>query len=306
MDKARQNLVPVALPDLSRSDENVQVQARQLYATLNQALDDRRKPSADLGTAYGKLGMLLQAGEYYDAAEPCYRNAQTLTPTEVRWVYYLGLLHTDRGETERAEGDFKRVLELQPDDVATLIRLARLYFDDGRPDEVTRRYERLHEDPDTVTAGWAERINPPPHYHVRRVELRNAAGAVTRQFDAGETMEIHLWSSGRAPENSYTAEFKLFNDRDELVSFGSANPVRDTYYVAEDQHLVCRLGPLPLTEGSYTFSFTLRVWNQDRWDFWERAIGFDILRCDLFKTGHSVTADHNGSFVIAQEWLTGD
>jgi lipopolysaccharide transport system ATP-binding protein len=178
--------------------------------------------------------------------------------------------------------------------------------DDGRPDEVTRRYERLHQDPDTVTAGWAERINPPPHYHLRRVELRDAAGAVTRQFDAGDTMEIHLWSSGRAPENSYTAEFKLFNERDELVSFGSANPVRDTYYLAEDQHLVCRLGPLPLTEGSYTFSFTVRVWNQDRWDFWERAIGFEILRCDLFRTGHSVTADHNGSFVIAQEWLTGD
>ena len=142
VDKARQNLAPVALPDLSRSDENVQVQARQLYATLNQALSDRRKPSADLGAAYGKLGMLLQAGEYYDAAEPCYRNAQTLTPTEVRWSYYLGLLHTDRGETERAESDFKRVLELRRDDVATLIRLGRLYLDGGRPDDAEPLFVR--------------------------------------------------------------------------------------------------------------------------------------------------------------------
>jgi tetratricopeptide (TPR) repeat protein len=142
VDTARQNLAPVALPDLSRSDENVQVQARQLYATLNQALSDRRKPSADLGAAYGKLGMLLQAGEYYDAAEPCYRNAQTLTPTEVRWPYYLGLLHTDRGETERAEGDFKRVLELRRDDVATLIRLGRLYLDEGRPDDAEPLFVR--------------------------------------------------------------------------------------------------------------------------------------------------------------------
>ena len=153
MDKARQNLAPVALPDLSRSDENVQVQARQLYATLNQALDDRRKPSADLGAAYGKLGMLLQAGEYYDAAEPCYRNAQTLAPTEVRWPYYLGLLHTDRGETERAEGYFKRVLELRPDDVATLIRLARLYVDEGRPDEAEPLFARaLSVAPRTIAA----------------------------------------------------------------------------------------------------------------------------------------------------------
>jgi tetratricopeptide (TPR) repeat protein len=153
MDKARQNLVPVALPDLSRSDENVQVQAQQLFATLIQALGDRHKPSAELGAAYGKLGMLLQAGEYYDAAEPCYRNAQTLTPTDVRWPYYLGLLHADRGETERAEGDFKRVLELQRDDVATLIRLGRLYLDEGRPDDAEPLFARaLVLAPRTVAA----------------------------------------------------------------------------------------------------------------------------------------------------------
>ena len=178
--------------------------------------------------------------------------------------------------------------------------------DDGMPDEVTRRYERMHQDPEAITSGAADRVNPPPHYHLRRVELRNAAGAVTRQFDAGETMEIHLWSNGRAPENSYTAEFKLYSERDEMISFGSANPVRSTYYLADDQHLVCRLGPLPLTEGAYTFTFAVRVWNQALWDYWERAIGFDILRCDLFKTGHSVMSNHNGNFVIQQEWLTGD
>ena len=178
--------------------------------------------------------------------------------------------------------------------------------EDGTPDEVTRRYEQMNRDPGAAGGGMADRVNPPPHYHLRRVELRNATGAVTRDFDAGDTMEIHLWSGGRAPENSFTAEFKLFNDRDELVSFGSANPVRDTYYTAKQQHMICRLGPLPLTEGSYTFSFTVRVWNRERWDFWDRAIGFDILRCDLFKTGYSVTGDHNGSFVMPQEWLAGD
>ena len=51
------------------------------------------------------------------------------------------------------------------------------------------------------------------------------ASRMTNRFDAGETMDIHLWSSGRAPENSYTVEFKLFNNRDQVVSFGAANPV---------------------------------------------------------------------------------
>jgi len=177
---------------------------------------------------------------------------------------------------------------------------------DGTPDDVTRQYEQMNRDPSSETDGQADRVHPPPHFHLRRVELRNQAGAVTRQFDAGDTMEIHLWSSGRAPENSFTAEFKLLNSADEPISFGSANPVRSTYYTADQQHFVCRLGPLPLTEGAYSFNFTIRVWNQERWDFWEKAIGFEIHRCDLFKTGHSIANGHDGDFVIAQEWLAGD
>jgi lipopolysaccharide transport system ATP-binding protein len=178
--------------------------------------------------------------------------------------------------------------------------------EDGSPDEVTRKYEHMNRDPGNGAAGSAERVNPPPHYHLRRVELRKCGGGITRGFDAGDVMEIHLWSSGRAPADSFTAEFKLLNDAEELISFGSANPVRDMYYVADQQHFICRLGPLPLTEGSYSFSFTVRVWNQVRWDFWEKAIGFDIQRCDLFKTGHGISNVHDGDFVIQQEWLAGD
>jgi lipopolysaccharide transport system ATP-binding protein len=177
---------------------------------------------------------------------------------------------------------------------------------DGDPDGVTRRYEQMNRDPSSASGGIAERVHPPPHYHLRRVELRNQTGAAVRHFDAGDVMEIHLWSNERAPENSYTVEFKLLDDSDGVISFGSANPVRSTYYTADQQHYVCRLGPLPLTEGSYSLSFTVRVWNEERWDFWEKAIAFDIDRCDLFKTGHSVARVHDGTFVIQQEWLAGD
>jgi len=176
----------------------------------------------------------------------------------------------------------------------------------GTPDEVTRAYEQMNRDPSSGKAGSAERVHPPPHYHLRRVELRTCRGGVTRTFDAGDIMEIHLWSSGRAPENSFTAEFKLLDEADEVISFGTANPMRQTYYTADQQHFICRLGPLPLTEGTYSFSFTVRVWNQERWDFWDKAISFDIQRCDLFKSGHSVSNVHDGQFVIQQEWLAGD
>jgi lipopolysaccharide transport system ATP-binding protein len=177
---------------------------------------------------------------------------------------------------------------------------------DGAPAAITRTYERMYQEGVENTTGAADRRHPPSEYHLRRVELRNAAGEASGLFDAGDMMDIHLWSSGPAPENSFTAEFKLFNDDDEVVSFGSANPVRNTYYRAEHRHFVCRLGPLPLTEGRYSFSFTVRVWNKERWDYWDRAIGFTIGRCDLFHTGHGVANVNDGDFVIQQEWLIGN
>ena len=178
-------------------------------------------------------------------------------------------------------------------------------IDDGGPAEVTRRYERMYQDAGDDRTGAADRVHAPADYHLRRVELRNAAGAITHDFDAGDVMEIHLWSSGRAPENSYTVEFKLLNSDDQVISFGAANPVQSTYYLADQQHFVCRLGPLPLTEGSYAFSFTVGVWNKARWDFWQKAVRFTIGRCDLFGTGHGVSNVNDGDFVIPQEWLIG-
>ena len=186
---------------------------------------------------------------------------------------------------------------------ALLLSAGRV-VDDGTPGDVTRRYEQQHHD-GAVQSGAVDRVHPPRGYHLRRVELRNASGTATSRFDAGETMEIHLWASGPAPENSYTVEFKLLNDDDHVISFGAANPVQNTYYRAEDQHFVCRVGPLPLTEGAYALSFSIGVWNVARWDAWSKAIGFTIERCDLFNTGHGISNVHDGDFVLPQEWRVG-
>lgn len=129
---ARGALLPVSLPDLSRSDEAVQAQARQLHAALTETLENRRAPTADVAAAYGKLGMLFHAAEYLDAAAPCYMNARQLDPGEMRWPYYLGLLLTNKGDSQNAEKAFVRVLELRPNDLPALIHLGRLHLDGGR------------------------------------------------------------------------------------------------------------------------------------------------------------------------------
>jgi len=138
---SRRNLQPVGLPDLSRLDASVQAQVRERYDRLTHAMDDRSTPVEALSAAYGEYGMVLQAAEYFDAAEPPYLDAQKLSPEDVRWPYYLANLYKSRGETDKAEAAFKRALELQPNDVATLIYLGRLNLDQGKTDEAEALFQ---------------------------------------------------------------------------------------------------------------------------------------------------------------------
>ncbi len=127
-------LFSVALPDLSRSDVSVQAQVRERYTGVMQRLE-RGPHDAELGLAYGELGVLFHAAEYLDAAEPSYLNAQALRPDDPRWPYYLGHLYKATGATARSVESFERARELQPSDVATLVWLGRTYVDLGRADD---------------------------------------------------------------------------------------------------------------------------------------------------------------------------
>jgi len=136
----------VILPDLARMDPPVQAQVKQRYATLM----DKKKAGAsgdELGTAYGEYAMLLQAAEYYEAAEPAYLNAQELMPGDVRWPYYLGHLYKSIGQTEKSIQSFERALQRNPSEIATLIWLGRLYLEQGKPDVAEPLFERAAQLP---------------------------------------------------------------------------------------------------------------------------------------------------------------
>ena len=133
---------PITLPELSRIDAPVQSQIRERYQTLKQATEKRPTSVAELAEAYGGYGLVLQASEFFEAAEPCYLNAQTLAPDDVRWPYYLGHLYKSRGATDKAEAAFRRALELQPDDLATLVWLGRLNLDQGKTDAAESLFQK--------------------------------------------------------------------------------------------------------------------------------------------------------------------
>ena len=140
-------LLPIVLPDLDRAHTSVRAQLREAYAALSGA------GSVRAGEAYGDLGKLLMAGEYLDQAERCFRNAQSLSPDDFRWPYYLGHLFRSTGRVTEAARYFERALELRPDDLAALTWLGQVHIDAGRPDAAEpylARARSLHPDTPAV------------------------------------------------------------------------------------------------------------------------------------------------------------
>ena len=138
-------LLEVTLPDLSRTDASVQQQVRERFAAMRQTIARPGATDTERGQAYGGTGMVLHASEYFDAAEPAYLNAQTLMPREPRWPYFLAHLHQSRGDVAKSIAAFRRVLEIAPDDVATLIWLGRMYLDQGQADQAEPLFVRARQ-----------------------------------------------------------------------------------------------------------------------------------------------------------------
>ena len=124
----------VALPDLSHASPSVQDQLREGHAVLTRSIETAGIRPADLGDAYGRMGMLLMAAEYRDEAESAYLNAQALSPNEARWPYYLGHLYKIKGDTPKSAAAFERARVLRPDDVPTLVWLGDAFSIKAKPE----------------------------------------------------------------------------------------------------------------------------------------------------------------------------
>jgi len=126
-------------------DAPVQEQVRERFAAMRQTIARHGATDTERGQAYGGIGMVLQASEYFDAAEPAYLNAQRLMPREPRWPYFLAHLYKSKGDTTRSITAFRRVLEIVPDDVTTLIWLGRMYLDQGQADRAEPLFVRARQ-----------------------------------------------------------------------------------------------------------------------------------------------------------------
>ena len=132
---SRRGVAPTpALPDLSHTAPALAAQIHQAFVLAQRKPADSATAGRERGEAFGAVGMLLLGANFHDSAEPFLRIAESLSPDDRKWPYYLGHLYTDEGDVSRAIAAYERALRLAPSDVPTLVWLGTARLDAGRPD----------------------------------------------------------------------------------------------------------------------------------------------------------------------------
>jgi tetratricopeptide (TPR) repeat protein len=106
----------------------------------------RRRPGS--AEAVGKLGMAYHANLFLDQAAAAYRIAARLAPNDYRWAYCQAFLEEENGSEQEQVKSLQQTVQLKPDHVPALLRLADGEFKRDRLDEAARYYERAASAPD--------------------------------------------------------------------------------------------------------------------------------------------------------------
>jgi tetratricopeptide (TPR) repeat protein len=143
---------PVALPNLATAAAPLQQLVRERHAAAEKA-GTSPTPDPERARAYGELGMVLMAAEYFAEAETALIDAEALAPAEFRWPYYLGHLYRRLGDADKTAAAFERAVRANGMYAPALVWLGTAYLDQGRPDAADPLFEQaLMQDPKMVAA----------------------------------------------------------------------------------------------------------------------------------------------------------
>ena len=148
------SVVPVTLPDLSRTTVSVAGLIRERHQAVMRA--ETRAPETR-GLAYGELGKMLLAARFYAEGERALQNARVLMPQDMRWAYFLGHLHKRSGALAKTVAAFEEARRLSPDHVPTLVWLGDAYLSLGDVDAAASLFDRAGTlDPRSAAARFGQ------------------------------------------------------------------------------------------------------------------------------------------------------
>lgn len=95
------------------------------------------------GSAWGKLGLVLQAHELSDEARRCFSHAERLDPGDPRWPYFHGLLLA-HDASDHSLVKLRRAADLAGDQRSHVrLRFAQALFEAGRIEEAAAQFNKL-------------------------------------------------------------------------------------------------------------------------------------------------------------------
>jgi tetratricopeptide (TPR) repeat protein len=110
----------------------------------------RRKPAS--AEEVGKLAMVYHANLLYGQAAKAYGIAERLAASDPRWTYAQAVLQEEMGGEKEQVRQLRRTLELKPDHVPALLKLADALFKVDGLDEAERYYTAAARAPGDAVA----------------------------------------------------------------------------------------------------------------------------------------------------------
>lgn len=139
---ARAGLQPVPLPRVEPLEIAVADHLREAAAAVEQARGSSGSRS-ELVAAYGALGRILHAYEFFEGAAAAYRNAVQLAPADPLWRHLLGALFEQTGRLEEAGQQFSSILRDRPGHREAAVHLAEVYVRLNRLREARELFQEI-------------------------------------------------------------------------------------------------------------------------------------------------------------------
>jgi tetratricopeptide (TPR) repeat protein len=147
-------LDPIPFPELEPLEAAVADHLREARRSFEAA---PRASSRDLADAYGALGRVFHAYEFFDAAEACYRNATQLRQNDATWLHLSAYLAQQTGRYEDSVTLYLAARRSSPNDHAATIHLGEAYLGLGRIADAREQFEsQLERYPGAANAGLGE------------------------------------------------------------------------------------------------------------------------------------------------------
>lgn len=128
-------MFPPTVPEIDVNDSAPRV------AEAIQAARDAVVQHPQSAEAWGRFGMTLQAHEYPAEAMDCYRQAARLQPDEFRWPYLLGSL-LEGTDKEKAIAAYRQAIEIQPEIAQLRVKLADTLIQVGQSEAAEPELKR--------------------------------------------------------------------------------------------------------------------------------------------------------------------